>query len=483
MLATNAGDGKVAVYRWFENGEGWAYHPWFSPRGLELSRALDAVLKGAKAGAFCVPALGGYLVGEQREDDACPDAKACARRPMILTAAFLPRRPRAIDQARVVDALHHLDLPLRRREDAELSLAGEFCEQLEYDANDVPAPSESRRPTPPHRRTRLPVGLLLALLGMLGLFAVGALGTMWFLLHPQVATNKDHASVPPERMQSPRKAASVAPVEESGLRLEMLTAGRFRQALGAYAQVDHPYTAYLRAQAERLPESAAVYHDRAALRKLLPELMRGVSPEADLASDDALVDVIVAEILYERWREGAGRREFADADKPLPDELRRFVERFRRPTAGLRRTAVQMAELLQTWGEREPSPRFAAQQPLIVIDRFFAFLTRPRFTPRPLAFDHPKVAFLWRLPADPVGEGQTFDREADVARALRILLYHLDPQSNPHEESDSTSNLLRRIAASLRYDDWLNGPARRTYVDAAKDPGAEVDAIVARFAR
>src|SRR5579884_1348781 len=108
MNALLSGDGKVAVYRWFDNGEGWAYHPWFSARGLELSQAVDPILKAAPAGSFCIPALGGFLIGEHCEDPDCPDPKARARRPTVLRVAFLSRRPQHEDEATLLDALSQL---------------------------------------------------------------------------------------------------------------------------------------------------------------------------------------------------------------------------------------------------------------------------------------------------------------------------------------------------------------------------------------
>jgi hypothetical protein len=474
MSSSHPGDGKVAVYRWFENGEGWAFHPWFSARGLELSRALDPVLKRG-GGLFCVPALNGYLVGEQSEDESFPDPKARLRRPTILRAVFFARRPIESDCQRAVAALRELSLPTQRREDPHLALDAERFADFAFEANEpatsIPTAGGAGRGT--SNRVRLVAAVLL---GLATLILVSVL----VVRHLQTGRPEPAPEPGPEAIGAPRPAP---PIEDPSVRLDMLTAGRFRQALGPHAKVDHPYTAYLKAQSERLPESTSVYQDRKQLRKLLPDLLRDVPADAEKMSDDALLDTIVAQLNYERWREGPGKRDYRDRDKPLPEDLRRFVERFRQPSAALQKSAVAMAELLQGWGEREPSPRYAGQYPLTAIDRFFAFLTRPRFAPRPLTLDHPKVHFLWRLPADPIAEGMTFDNDVELAQALRQLLHHLDPRSNPRDESESSTELLRKIAAALHYDAWRRGDGARTYVDEEKDPGREVDDFVARFAR
>lgn len=480
MTSTHPGDGKVAVYRWFENGEGWAFHPWFGARGLDLSRAVDVILKRGTPGPFCLPAFGGYLVGEQCDDDLCPDPKARLRRPTILRAAFFASRPIEADCERTLAALRALPLPTQRREDHALALDAALCGDLTFAAEEPALAPALLGATPAGGPSASHLRLVVALV-IAGVVLVALGGA--YAARQYHRWREEERPPEPEPIRTPRPLPPSPIIEEPGQRLDMLTRERFRQVLGPQARVDHPYPAYLKAQSERLPESAAVYQDRRQLRQRLPDLLRDVKIDVESASDDALAEAIAGVLDYERWREAAGRRQYGDRDKPLPEELRRFVERFRRAPATLRSAAASMAELLQTWGEREPSVRYAGDHPWIAIDRFFTFLSRPRFAPRPLTLDHPKAAFLWRLPTDPVGEGLTYDSDSELARSLRQLLYHLDPRFNPHDEAESIPELLRRIGAEMRYDTWRRGEGRRTYVDEGKEAGADVDAFVARFTR
>ena len=79
--------------------------------------------------------------------------------------------------------------------------------------------------------------------------------------------------------------------------------------------------------------------------------------------------------------------------------------------------------MLRGWGE---PVEFAGKMPFAAAERFFALLTRPAGLPSPLALDHPKIAFLARLPLEPVAREQAFDSETDLAAALRRLLILLD---------------------------------------------------------
>jgi hypothetical protein len=218
-----------------------------------------------------------------------------------------------------------------------------------------------------------------------------------------------------------------------------VTARQIDEVLGPYAAVRHPYVAFLKDRAER-------------------------------------------PLSYDDWRRESGGRAYPDRDKPLPEAVRRLVERWRDP-GPFAEPARKMAELLRAWGESEPSGDLAARRPFLVIDRFFAFLTRPRFVPRPVELDHPMTAFLWRLPADPVGEGVTFETEAELSARLSELLSHLDGRRSPSRGDLPATDLLRLIEQEMSYDDWLRSQRGRTYAHADRDPGAEVTAFGRRFTR
>lgn len=113
--------GPVAVYRWFADGEGWAYHPWYVPYGAELSRALDQPLKGP-TGPFAIAALGGYLIGENLPDPDCLDSKARDRHPIILRVAFVAGPPTASQRQELHRALQQVSLPVEPGQHPELLL-------------------------------------------------------------------------------------------------------------------------------------------------------------------------------------------------------------------------------------------------------------------------------------------------------------------------------------------------------------------------
>jgi hypothetical protein len=486
MLQPSTGDGTVAVYRWFENGEGWAYHPWYGSRGLELSRAVDPILKGRPTGPFCVPALGGFLIGEHRDDPHCPDPKARERRPTVLSAAFLSFQPSERDTDRLLEALRRLPPIAERREDASLALDAELCREL---AQRYALPATPRRDASGDAdldrssgwgRTWKLVTMVAGLL-LLGGGAVYVIGQRSERAASVQPTDKKPESLA-NRQPAPRPISS----EDEAVGLSLLTAARFREALGAYARVDHPYSAYLKFQASRLPETTAAYlpDERTSLLLHHESLFSGIDhAQVVRAKEDGLTRDLLRALAYDEWRAKAGAREYLDRDKPLPEALRRFVEQFRQPPPELERAAVQMAEMLQAWGESEPSTAFAQRYPFAVIDRFFAFLTRPTFAPRPLALDHPKAAFLWRLPADPIGEGLTYENEEELARSLRRLLQDLERDFNPFDNTEHVPVLLQRIATSMRYRDWLRREGMRSYADGTKDPGGEVNQFVGRFER
>ena len=160
------GRGAVAVQRWFAGGEGWACHPWYDRHGLRLVEALDATLKSARLGIVEVPALGGYLLGEIVADAECPDPKAQGRNPVVVQVAFFPHRVSPDQHKAVLDALHHLPLPMAPGDDERLAISVAI--------NEVPIPWQStwsieRRspgpePSPQRRRWRKRVLAVVALL-------------------------------------------------------------------------------------------------------------------------------------------------------------------------------------------------------------------------------------------------------------------------------------------------------------------------------
>src|SRR5882724_1066409 len=116
-----SGDGKVAIHRWFADGENWATHPWFRGRERQLVAALAPHLHAAGE-EFAVAGLGGTLVGETVPDPDCPDAKARSRHPTILRAVFVSHLPTDRQCRTLLTDLRRLHLPPAPGADARLEI-------------------------------------------------------------------------------------------------------------------------------------------------------------------------------------------------------------------------------------------------------------------------------------------------------------------------------------------------------------------------
>ncbi|MFL5340984.1 MAG: hypothetical protein ACJ8F7_12625 [Gemmataceae bacterium] len=476
-MNANSGDGKAAVHRWFEAGESWAAHPWFDDRE-PLYDALRAQLQGAD-GPFVVPALGGVLVGEKVPDIDCPDPKARDRHPTILRVVFASEEPTARQRDDLLRKLRKLPLPTSPGANAGLELPPPARRSPRRAAKSKPADEPAAEAGPPFSPKALVVGALFA--GAVLLIVAGGIylvGPMFFGPangHTQLPTSPQTSSQATTNITAPSEN-DLTPLHGEVPYLNERTRGRFLQPLGSAAVYDHPYCAYLKETAARLPESAPRCQGPEDVRQGLRQLLAGLQPDLDTAdwSNEHLKDAIDVALTYENWRRGPGARNFRDRGKLLPEPQRRFVERFRRPEPPLRDALTAMSDLLRTWGD----PADAGRPPFVTAERFFALLVRPANLPSPLALDHPKVAFLARLPAEPVAAGQAFDADADLAAALRRLLLELDGDATP----GPAVALVARVGRQMRYADWL-ADRPETFRDKDAELPPDVARVVRRFER
>jgi hypothetical protein len=80
----------VVFHRWFENGAGWACDETLIAHLPEIVRETGPFMNGAEKGTCFERTLSiGHLIGIVEHDPKCPDTKAVARRPFILTAAVV----------------------------------------------------------------------------------------------------------------------------------------------------------------------------------------------------------------------------------------------------------------------------------------------------------------------------------------------------------------------------------------------------------
>ena len=475
-----SGNGKVVIHRWFADGENWATHPWFGGRERQLMAALAPHLQVA-SDAFTVPGLGGVLVGETVPDPDCPDPKARSRHPTILRAVFVSHPPTDRQRRDLLAGLRRLSLPPGPGANDRLEIR-------------APAPRQDAvtPETEPRAKSKKPLLILAAVVALL--LAGGLVIGSWLKsgananygdppTDPKPKPTTPANGRPPPVVPLPGEDADLTPVGGEVPYLNERTARRFRQRVGTASKYDHPYVAFLTEFATRLPDAAPSCKDAADVRQGLRKLHDIVLPGDDTVEWPAerLRQAIDAVLNYDAWRQAAGRRVYRDRDKPLDESLRRFVDPFRTPEPALRAAAIAMADLLETWGEAGAKEQ-AARQPLAVVDRFFAILTRPANLPTLLKVDHPHVEFLHRLPPEPVAEGKTFDEADDLAPALRHILYLLDRDFSPHADRSPAAALVRRVGVAMDYTAWIKG-RKETFRDTAADQPLEVKRAMKRFDR
>jgi len=466
-MSSTVGDGAIAVHRWFASGENWAVHPWLAQRQRELLDALAGPLVGAP-GEFAVGGLGGVLIGEKITDPDCPDPKARDRYPTILRAVFVSRPPTETQQSELLAKLRAVPLPAEPGPNATLALpaAAEAA---------VASSSEGFASLPPARRLTVLVGLgvISVVVTILGLRLV--LKEQSVSSHTPNLPNLFATGTTKEKPPVTRPASeALKPVQGEVPYLRERTRKRFRQALSASEIYEHPYTIYLKEFADRLPDSAATCRSDDDVLAALRDLFKRLNPEIDAKewNVDKLQAAIDRELNYDDWRQKAGRRIYADRDKPLEESLRRFVEQFRQPDKGISAAASRMADALSQWNE----PKVPAS-PFAVIDRFFAFLKRPADLPANL--DHIGADFLRRLPIEAVAAGRTFDSEDELALSLRHLLYLLDREFNPQTGRMPAVEIVDRIVAEMRFQDFVKKNKQRHYRD--QDPPPHVQKLWKKF--
>jgi hypothetical protein len=117
-----------------------------------------------------------------------------------------------------------------------------------------------------------------------------------------------------------------------------------------------------------------------------------------------------------------------------------------------------------------------------VIDRFFRFLTRPPSLPRLIEMDHPAVAFLSRLPREPVGEGVVCEDTNDLGARLADLVSHIQGRAPP-EGIPSTDELLGELDTELDYPAWQRRHGKESYAHARQPLPDGIESFLNGFRR
>jgi hypothetical protein len=144
---------------WFEMGEDWAYHSIFEEKLQAVVEALDAVLKSSSENAtFAVQFGSRFLVGERVLDKECKDPRAIRRRPFILRAALLNKRPTEDEMLSVRSELRRLR-PAGPGESGSLTISIEQKVQITESQTDrvqqSPAPTSGTIREPPNSLAEL----------------------------------------------------------------------------------------------------------------------------------------------------------------------------------------------------------------------------------------------------------------------------------------------------------------------------------------
>jgi hypothetical protein len=78
----------VVYHRWFDTGEGWAFHPVLSSSLHDIMIAVEKPLMHRTQGQVRIPVGNKILLGEMLPDDNCKDIRARGRHPFIFRAVF-----------------------------------------------------------------------------------------------------------------------------------------------------------------------------------------------------------------------------------------------------------------------------------------------------------------------------------------------------------------------------------------------------------
>ncbi len=457
------GSGAVAVHRWFVTGEGWAYHPWFEPRMLELMASLKpeldnrpAVMAAGTRGRILRPALGGVLVGEQVEDVNCPDPVAKGRFPTVLRVVFLRRPPSEPDRASITAHLARLGASAPGR-DPTLSIPV-------AEAN-TPSP----RPRP--RRGWVPVGVgLLAVLLIAGVtwwqFPLFGRGTP--TAEPTQAKKGDDARKRQEKMQGLLTKWQGPSAQPDARETELETARRFFQFLSqsqwnGMLKGTHPDTLFVKRlppKAEELKTDAEVVD---SLRKLVGHLVKDSTTDKPNPADTPIqvLEKLDQAMDFKSWWKEKGKEQVYFDQKARTDVsafVRRAVSSQPKTTPKdgeeLLEAARTMAGQLKTWKVEAVTAEDATDRPWLVFQCYFQLLSQQHLGKHVEGVPNSpsdRLRFVRRLPEKPLAPDRHFRNRGELIETLVDLTEKL----NPAVKSSQVEVLLDAIASAMDYDAWL----------------------------
>ncbi len=456
------GSGAVAVHRWFVTGEGWAFHPWFEPRMLEVMASLKPELENRRAvmaagtrGAILRPALGGVLVGEQVEDVNCPDPVARGRYPTVLRVVFLRRPPSEPDRASITAHLARLGAAAPGR-DPTLS---------------IPIAGAVTRSPPTRRRRRwVPIGVVvLAVILIAGVtwwqFPLFGRGTP--TAEPTQAKKGDDARKRQETMRALLNKWQGKSEPPDPRESELETARRFFQFLSQSQWRDkldgaHPDELFVK----RLPpKPEAVPRTDADVDKALRSLVEWLASDSSTEKpnpDETALQALDREMDFELWWGRTGKEKGAYYDQKADSGVSSFVRRAvsdrsktePRDAAEFREAAKTMVEQLKGWGVEAVTAEDATDRPWLVFQCYFQLLSQQHLGKHVEGVPNSpsdRLRFVRRLPEKPLAPDRHFRNRGELIETLVALTKKL----NLAVKSSQVEVLLDAIAKGMDYDAWL----------------------------
>lgn len=490
------GQGAIAIHRWFAQGEGWSYHPWFQSRLQEFLTVIKPELEGRgeilpkSGGARMIEcqALGGFLIGEQVFDPECPDPLAAGRCPTILRVAFLEARPEAGNDEKIRAELRQIPLPEKAGPDTGLKLA----------ATSATIPAKLRRSSQPGRwrsRIGLPAVLLISLAALLAL----AISDWPF---PQIGGKFRPLflgeELPEEKAKMIQLLGKWDPEGKGGRSNHQKdvfqVAERFFEVLSKdeikadWQDMDweatHPDVKFVKP----LPKFGAKPQDEKALRQELQSLLKRLTTEAKPPVDATspqkslvkLLEEIEQEMDYLEWWKQTGKDLKYATTATLNPKLAEYVQRFigRNPEdktnlSWQQPAAHRMYQELEKWNVKAVSKADTTERPWLVFHCYFQLLSQEHFDQAELKEDSYPAVFINLLPDKAPTRDGRFDNQDQFKTALRKLSDKLNV-----EASNNVETLVSDISKAMDYQAWKKGHPRLPYTEQGSH---RVQAFVEQF--
>ncbi|MCS6850414.1 MAG: hypothetical protein NZ700_04510 [Gemmataceae bacterium] len=478
--------GVVAIHRWFADGEGWAYHPWFRERldallaavKPELDRRSDLRMDDRADRVFVQEAMGGFLLGQMEHDRNCSDPKARGRAPTILRVVFLSNKPNEDEIQAIVPHLMGLSTD-RVGPDEALKIT---IRQRVAIGQPIARPERvEHRVTNRHRWYLVVAGMIVVIASVaLAWQAIGSgpsqndeelrqaaqkmakLAEKWSLNLSQKKPVENNESTPSPSWRFWHKF--IAFCEDDG-NDNIKAAHRFLKSLsqeqvGAALQGHHPDVHFL----TRLPEKAAFPRNKdevqRALKDLVAKLGRKNSGSESIAK---LLGEIEEEMDYLSWWQRDGKRcIYALSTRPdakISEYARKFVQIRdvdRANDVWQRSTAEAMLRHLRKWRVEAVAEEDVKIRPWLIYHCYFQLLSQAHFGPNDLREESWQAEFVKRLPETPLTEDGIFRNEEEMIQSLRSLAERLGA-----EPSSAVLTLLTNISSEMNFPMWKSQLIKR----------------------